>query len=337
MLGFLLLKRRHLMKLQRRELGALMAGLALSYASGSAWAQTFPIKPVRMVVPYPPGGATDAIARLISGKLATKWAQTLLVENRAGAGTTVAAEFVAKSAPDGYTLYETTATHTVSASLYPKLNYDPIGGFTPITLTATIPLVLVTANNVPARTLEELMKWIKAQPNGVSIASPGNGSVQHLTSELFKLKTGIKGVHIPYKGGSPMVNDLLGGQVNMAFVTLSEVAPHIKAGNIRAIALAHDKRMSFLPDIPTFAEQGMPGFISATWFGTFAPAGLPVELRDRIYRDIADVVALPDVTQALVGMGAEINNLNPQEFSKLINAENIRWAEAVKVSGARVD
>lgn len=325
------------MKFQRRILGALVTGLAFTCASGTAWAQPFPNKPIRMVVPYPPGGATDVIARLISTKLTAKWGQPMVVENRAGAGTTVGAEFVAKSAPDGYTLYETTATHTVSASLYPKLNYDPIGGFTPITLTATIPLVLVTANNVPARTLDELMKWIKAQPNGASIASPGNGSVQHLTSELFKLKTGIKGVHIPYKGGSPMVNDLLGGQVNMAFVTLSEVAPHIKAGKIRAIALAHDKRMSSLPDIPTFAEQGMPGFISATWFGTFAPAGLPVELRDRIYRDIAAIVAMPDVKQTLVDMGAEINNLDPQGFSKLINAENARWAEAVKVSGARVD
>lgn len=325
------------MKFQRRILGALVTGLAFTCVSGAAWAQPFPSKPIRMVVPYPPGGATDVIARLISTKLTSKWGQPMVVENRAGAGTTVAAEFVAKSAPDGYTLYETTATHTVSASLYPKLNYDPIGGFTPITLTATIPLVLVTANNVPVRTLDELMKWIKAQPNGVSIASPGNGSVQHLTSELFKLKTGIKGVHVPYKGGSPMVNDLLGGQVNMAFVTLSEVAPHIKAGKIRAIALAHDKRMSLLSDIPTFAEQGMPGFISATWFGTFAPAGLPFELRDRIYRDIAAIVEMPDVKQTLVDMGAEINNLGPQEFSKLINVENARWAEAVKVSGARVD
>lgn len=325
------------MNFRRPLLGAIAATLALACTSTPIWAQSFPNKPVRMVVPYPPGGATDVIGRLISEKLSSQWGQPVIVENRAGAGTTVGAEFVAKSPPDGYTLFETTATHTVSASLYPKLNYDPIRSFSPITLTATIPLVLVTANNVPVRTLDELVQWVKANPHGASIASPGNGSVQHLTSELFKIKTGIQGVHVPYKGGTPMVTDLLGGQVNMAFVTLSEVAAHIKAGKIRAIALAHDKRMPSMPDIPTFAEQGMPGFVSATWFGTLAPAHLPEELRQRIYRDIAAIVDMPDIQKKLVEMGAEVNNMGPENFSKLIQAEHARWAEAVKVSGAKVD
>ncbi|MBF5005174.1 tripartite tricarboxylate transporter substrate binding protein [Diaphorobacter sp. NR2-3-3-1] len=290
-----------------------------------------------MVVPYPPGGATDVIGRMIADKLATKWGQAVVVDNRAGAGTTVGAENVAKSAPDGYTLFETTATHTISASLYPKLNYDPIKDFTPITLTATIPLVLVTTPKVPARNLEELLKWIKAQPGGASMGSPGNGSVQHLTGELFKTRAGVNTVHVPYKGASPMITDLLGGQVDMAFATLSEVTSYIKAGKLQAIGLAHDKRMAAVPDVPTFNEQGMKGFVGATWFGTFAPAKLPVELRDRIYKDIQSIVATPDFTKKLEEMGAEVNNLAPQDFSKLIDAEAKRWAEAVKISGAKVE
>ncbi|WP_240939236.1 tripartite tricarboxylate transporter substrate binding protein [Diaphorobacter sp. HDW4A] len=328
------------MNTRRSSLRALLAALACTATLApvtSALAQSYPSKPVRMVVPYPPGGATDVIGRMIADKLGTKWGQAVVVDNRAGAGTTVGAENVAKSAPDGYTLFETTATHTISASLYPKLNYDPIKDFTPITLTATIPLVLVTTPKIPAKNLDELLKWIKAQPGGASMGSPGNGSVQHLTGELFKTKAGVNTVHVPYKGAAPMITDLLGGQVDMAFATLSEVTSYIKAGKLHAIGLAHDKRMSAVPDVSTFTEQGMKGFVGATWFGTFAPAKLPVELRDRIYKDIQAIVATPEITKKLEEMGAEVNNLAPQDFSKLIDAEAKRWAEAVKISGAKVE
>ena len=214
------------MTTRRASLRILLTAAACAGASltpALAQQSAYPTKAVRMVVPYPPGGATDVIGRLIADKLGTRWGQAVIVDNRAGAGTTVGAENVAKSAPDGYTLYETTATHTISASLYPKLSYDPIKDFTPITLTATIPLVLVTTPKIPAKNLDELVKWIKAQPGGASMGSPGNGSVQHLTGELFKTKAGVQTVHVPYKGASPMITDLLGGQVDMAFATLSEV------------------------------------------------------------------------------------------------------------------
>ena len=328
------------MNTRRSSLRVLLAALACTATLApvtSALAQSYPTKPVRMVVPYPPGGATDVIGRMIADKLGTQWGQAVIVDNRAGAGTTVGAENVAKSAPDGYTLFETTATHTISASLYPKLNYDPIKDFTPITLTATIPLVLVTGPKVPAKNLDELLKWIKSQPGGASIGSPGNGSVQHLTGELFKTKAGIHTVHVPYKGAAPMITDLLGGQVDMAFATLSEVTSYIKSGKLRAIGLAHDKRMSAVPDVPTFGEQGMKGFVGATWFGTFAPAKLPAELRDRITKDIQAIVATPEMTKKLEDMGAEVNNLGSQDFSKLIDAEAKRWGEAVKISGAKVE
>ena len=328
------------MNTRRSSLRVLLAALACTATLApvtSALAQSCPTKPVRMVVPYPPGGATDVIGRMIADKLGTKWGQAVIVDNRAGAGTTVGAENVAKSAPDGYTLFETTATHTISASLYPKLNYDPIKDFTPITLTATIPLVLVTGPKVPAKNLDELLKWIKSQPGGASIGSPGNGSVQHLTGELFKTKAGVNTVHVPYKGAAPMITDLLGGQVDMAFATLSEVTSYIKSGKLRAIGLAHDKRMSAVPDVPTFGEQGMKGFVGATWFGTFAPAKLPAELRDRITKDIQAIVATPEMTKKLEDMGAEVNNLGSHDFSKLIDAEAKRWAEAVKLSGAKVE
>ncbi|THU05557.1 tripartite tricarboxylate transporter substrate binding protein [Lampropedia puyangensis] len=300
-------------------------------------AQNFPDKTVKIIVPYAPGGATDIIARILSDELYRSWNTPVIVENRAGAGTTVGAEFVAKSPPNGYTLYETTATHTVTSSLYSNLSFDPVKDFTPITLTSTIPLVLVVANKVPANDLPSFLNWAKALPQGLSIGSPGTGSVQHLTSELFKQKTGIKGTNVPYRGGAPMVTDLVGNQLDAAFVTLSEVAPYISSGKVKAIALAHHQRMKSMPEIPTFDELGMKDFLAATWFGTFAPANMDPTLRDKIAADIQSVVALPGVTRKLEEMGGEVNNLGPIAFKALVEAEQKRWAEAVALSGAKID
>lgn len=325
------------MFLSRRQLISICGAPLLASTIGLVHAQAFPAKPIRLVVPYPAGGATDVIARMVSEKLATQWAQPVIVENRAGAGATVGAEVVAKSAPDGYTLFETTSAHTISASLYRKLSYDPIKDFSAITLISTVPLVLVTAPTVPAKNLKELIAWAKSQPQGVTVASTGNGTAQHLTAELFKKRTGIQTVHVPYKGDSPMITDLLGGQVEMTFATLSAVLPHIKAGKLNAIALAHGRRMSALPEVPTFAESDMPNFEAATWFGIFAPAGLPSQLRERIYKDISAIVATPAMTQKLVEMGGEVNNYSPAQFDAFIRKETARWAEAVRISGARVD
>lgn len=323
------------MSLSRRSLGLLGA---FAPALAPAWAQqNFPGRPVRMIVPYPAGGATDVIARLISEKLAARWGQPVVVENRAGAGATVGAAFVAQQPADGHTLFETTSAHTISASLYRSLPYHPIRDFTAITLTATVPLVMVANKAIPARTPAEFVAWAKAQPRGVSVASTGNGTAQHLTAELFKGRTGVNAEHVPYRGDAPMITDLLSGTVQFAFATLSAVLPHIRDGGLTALALAHARRMGALPDTPTFAEAGMPDFEAATWFGTFAPAGLPEEIREGIAREIAAIVADPAMTRRLVEMGAEVNNLGPRDFDAFIARETARWAEAVRLSGARIN
>lgn len=302
----------------------------------AAAAQNYPTKAVSLVVPYPAGGATDVIARMVADKLTQTWGQPVVVSNKPGAGTLIAAEFVARAPGDGYTLYMTTAAHTISANLYKKIPYDPIKDFTPITLTSTIPLVLVTNPSVPVKNLSELIAKAKADP-GMSFASTGNGTPQHLTMELFKAKNKLTLTHVPYKGDAPMLTDLIGGQVPMAFVTLSAALPHIKAGKLKAVALAHSKRVDAIPSVPTFTEAGMPGFVSATWFGLFGPGTMSPELTNRIYQDVAKIVAMPEFTAKLKDMGGDVDNSTPQAFQAHIQAEMKRWAEAVRLSGAQVD
>ena len=273
---------------------------------------------------------------MVAEKLTQSWGQPVIVNNKPGAGTVIAAEMVARSPGDGYTLYMTTAAHTISASLYRKLTYDPIKDFAPITLTSTIPLVLVTNSSLPVKTLAELIAYAKSHP-GTSFASPGNGTPQHLTGELFKAQNKLDLVHVPYRGDAPMLTDLIGGQVPMAFVTLSAALSHIKAGKLKGIALAHTKRVDAIADIPTFAQAGMPGFTAATWFGMLAPASLPVSLQNKIYQDVAKIVANPEFTARLIDMGGEVDNTTPQAFQALIAGESKRWAEAVRLSGAQAD
>lgn len=322
---------------KRNGIAGVLIAMGLALGAGAALAAGYPDKPVTLVVPYPPGGATDVIARLIAEKLPAAWGQQVIINNRPGAGTTVAAEAVARSPGDGYTLYMTTAAHTISASLYKKLNYDPLKDFAPLTLTSTIPLVLVTAPSLPVKNLDELIAYAKAAPDGLSMASTGNGTPQHLTGELFKAKAGIKLVHVPYRGDAPMLTDLIGGQVQMAFVTLSAALPHIQSGKLNAIALAHPRRVDAIAKVPTMAEAGMKGFEAATWFGLFAPSSMPDDLRQKIYQDVSKVVATPEMTRKLQDMGGEVNNSSPQQFQAFINEEARRWAEGVKLSGAQID
>jgi tripartite-type tricarboxylate transporter receptor subunit TctC len=296
----------------------------------------FPEKPVNLLVPYPAGGATDVIARMIADKLTQAWGQPVIVNNKPGAGTLIAAESVARAPGDGYTLYMTTAAHTISGSLYKKIPYDPVKDFAPITLTSTIPLVLVTTPSLPVKTLPELIARAKADA-GMAFASTGNGTPQHLSMELFKARNQLTLSHVPYKGDAPMLTDLIGGQVPMAFVTLSAAMPHIKAGKLRAIALAHTKRVDGIASVPTFAEAGMPDFTAATWFGLFAPASISPELVGRIHADVSKIVAVPEFTARLREMGGEVDNSTPKAFEALIESETRRWAEAVRLSGAQVD
>lgn len=306
------------------------------FSSGQVSAQNFPNKPVTIVVPYPAGGATDVIARMVAQKVSVSWGQPVIVNNRPGAGTVIAAESVAKSAGDGYTLYMTTAAHTISASLYKKLPYAPIKDFAPVTLTSVIPLVLVTATSVPVKTLPELIQYLKANP-GTSYASTGNGTPQHLTGALFKEKNKVNIMHVPYKGDAPMITDLIGNQVHMAFVTLSAALPHIKSGKLRAIALAHSKRVDVIADIPTFAEAGFPNFEAATWFGLLAPSSIDESLKRKIYEDVSRAVASKDLSDRLKEMGGEVSNTTPEKFREFIQAEAKTWAEAVQLSNAQID
>jgi tripartite-type tricarboxylate transporter receptor subunit TctC len=321
-----------------QRVAGLLAGVGMLCALGAAAEseQSYPSKPVNIVVPYAAGGATDVIARLIGEKLGAVWKQPVVVVNRPGAGTVLGAGQVAKLPGDGYTLYMTTAAHTISASLYKSLPYDPLKDFAPINLASVVPLVLVVSPTVPARDLPELLALARAKP-GMTYASPGNGSPQHLTGALLKAKANVELTHVPYKGDAPMLTDLMAGQVQMAFVTLSSALPPLKAGKIRAIALAHSKRAQALPDVPTFAQAGMPGFQAATWFGLFSPASMPASLQQKINQDVSRVVAQPDLSARLVEMGGDVTNAGPREFAAFIRTETKNWAEAVRVSGAQVD
>lgn len=318
---------------------AVLTALALcaSVLPAQVLAAEFPQKAVTLVVPYPAGGATDVIARLLAEKLPAVWGQQVIVSNRPGAGTTVAAEAIARAPGDGYLLYMTTAAHTISASLYTKLNYDPLKDFAPIALISTIPLVLVTTVTLPVDTVSDLVAYAKAQKNGLSMASTGNGTPQHLTGELFKAKTGVPLVHVPYKGDAPMLTDLIGGQVHVAFVTLSAALPYIKSGKLRALALAHPTRTQALDKVPTMTEAGIVDFNAATWFGLFGPGSMPQALRQKIYQDVQRIVADPGMQQRLLEMGGQINNSSPEAFQKVIDTEVKNWAQAVTLSGARVD
>jgi tripartite-type tricarboxylate transporter receptor subunit TctC len=230
----------------------------------------------------------------------------------------------------------TTAAHTISASLYAKLPYDPVKDFAPINLVSIAPLVLVVNPSVPAKNLTELLAQARTTP-GMTYGSPGSGSPQHLTGALFQAKTKLELTHVPYKGDAPMLNDLVGGQVQMAFITLSSALPYIKSGRVRAIAVAHDTRVATLPDVPTFAQAGMPGFQGGTWFGLFAPASMPAALQQKIYQDVSRVVSLSDMREKIVEMGGEVTNMAPKDFATFIRGEMKKWAEAVQLSGAKVD
>lgn len=313
---------------------ALLVGAGFSALTA---AQNFPEKSVTLVVPYPAGGATDVIGRMVAEKLPAQWKQPVIVTNRPGAGTTVAAESVARAPGDGYTLYITTAAHTISASLYGKLKYDPIKDFAPITLISTIPLVMVANPSLPVNSLADLIQYAKAQKNGLTMASPGNGTPQHLAGELFKAKTGTPLTHVPYKGDTPMLTDLLGGQVQVAFVTLSAALPYINSGKLKPIALAHPTRVAAIPAVPTMAEAGVPDFTAATWFGIYGPGTMSDALSQKISADIQKIVADPAMVQRLQEMGGEVNNSSPEAFQKVIASEVKNWSEAVRLSGARVD
>ena len=317
-----------------------VAIVAVLAAAGGALAQApaYPSKPIRLVVPFPPGGATDILAREVAQKLTEAWGQSVVVDNRPGAGGNIGAELVARAAPDGYTLLMgTVGTHAINASLYAKLPYDHVKDFAPVILVAGVPNVLVVNPALPVNTVAELIAYAKANPGKLNFASSGNGTSIHLSGELFKVMAGVQMTHVPYKGSAPAVADLISGQVQLMFDNLPPSLPQIKAGKLRALAVTSATRAPALPDVPTIAEAGLPGFEASSWFGVLAPAGTPPAIVARLNAEIAKWLASPEAREKLSKQGANAAGGSPEDFAKHIAAETTKWAKVVKDSGAKVD
>jgi tripartite-type tricarboxylate transporter receptor subunit TctC len=322
------------MKLLRYLASTLLVCLPLAAA---AQASDFPNKAIRLVVPFPPGGATDAAARLVAVKMSEHWGQPVLVDNRAGAGGNVGSDLVAKSPADGYTLVMgVTGSHAINTSLYSRMPYDPVTDFVAISQVAVVPNVLVVHPSVPAKNLAELMALAKKEPGKLNYASLGNGTAAHLGMEMLKSEAGVDITHVPYKGSAPAVSDLLGGQVQMMVDGLPSALPHVKAGKLRAIALTSLRRSPSLPDLPTISET-YPGFYADAWSGLFAPKGTPQPVVDKLSAEVQRILKLPDVREKLAALGAEPVGSTQAEFAAHVKKEIDKWAKVVKTSGAKVD
>jgi tripartite-type tricarboxylate transporter receptor subunit TctC len=308
--------------------------------AGGAMAQApYPNKPVRFIVPYPPGSGTDIVARMLGQKLAEGWGQQVTVDNRPGAGAIVGVEAVAKAVPDGYTIgIADNGPLAINPALYPKLPYNPARDFTPITLVANLPFILVVHPSVPANSVAELVALAKAKPGQLNYASVGNGSAVHLATELLKTRAGIDLVHVPYKGSAPALTGVLGGETSLMFVNLLSSMPMVKAGKLRALATGTPKRLTAMPDLPTVAEAGVPGYEFLAWFGVVAPAGLPRPVAERLTQDLRRIIALPEIRERMVQQGGlEPVGGTAEAFAAMIPREIEHWGRLVRETGARVD
>jgi tripartite-type tricarboxylate transporter receptor subunit TctC len=290
------------------------------------------------VVPFPPGGPLDAVGRAIAQKLTEAWGQSVVVDNRPGAGGNIGADVVAKSPPDGYTVVMgALSTHAVNPSLYPTMPYDAVKDFAPITLVAVTPNVLVVNPSLPVNSVQELVAYAKARPGKLSFGSGSNGSAGHLAGELFKVDAGVDMVHIPFKGGAPATQALLAGDTQLMFDNLANAMPQVKAGKLRALAVTTAQRSKLAPELPTMAEAGLRGFDISTWFGLLAPAGTPPDVIARWNADVTRILEAPDMRERLAGQGAEAAPTTPAAFAQFIAAELAKYARIVKASGAKVD
>ena len=316
---------------------AVAALSALALLAGGAAAQSYPSRPVRVIVPFAPGGATDIIARHVAQKLSERWGQSVVVENKPGAGTTIGNAEVAKAKPDGYTFLFAPTPFVISQVVYPTLPYDPQKDFAPVSLLATSPFILVVNAAFPAKSTAELVAIAKAKPGTVTFASAGNGTVPHLAGELFRLRAGVDLVHVPYKGGGPAIVDLVSGQVPMMFATPIEVSQHVQSGKLRVLGTTSLARLAAMPDVPTLSESGYPDFEVLSFFGVLAPAGTPPDIVQRVASDLAAVMELPDVRERFAQQSAEARVLGPAPFAAFLARERDKWADIVKRSGAKVD
>ena len=322
--------------MNKRSFVVLLAASALASLTCGAGAQTYPSKPIRMVVPFAAGGPTDVYARTVGQELTKLLGQPVIVDNRPGAGGNLGADLVAKSPPDGYNVVlGAVGAFAVNMTLYPKMPYDVLRDFAPVSLVAIVPMVLVVNPGVPVKTPKELVELAKSKPGTLSYGSAGNGTSIHMSAEMFKAMTGIDMAHVPYKGAAPAMTDLIGGQVQLMFADATSVIPHVKSGKVRAVAAT--KHVEAMPEVPTFAQSGFPSYDPTVWYGVFAPAGTPRDVVLKLNAGIAKSLQARDVRERLIGLGAQPTSSTPEEFTEFVRAEIPRWGKVVKSSGATVD
>lgn len=310
----------------------------LAFGAMAATAQTYPTRAVRLIIPFSAGGAADVPGRILAQRLTESFKQQMVVENRPGAGSTIGAEAAAKAQPDGYTLFLISNTHFVSAALHKKLSYDALNDYTPISQITNAPNVLVVHPSLPAKSIKEIIALAKARPNQIDYASSGNGSTQHLTGALFTRMAGIQMTHVPYRGSGPATTDLLAGQVTVGFPGIAGMLPHIKAGKLRALGVTSAKRSLELPDVPTIAEAGVPGYAMVAWFGIAAPKGMARDLQMRLHGDLLRILKNVDFQKSFLALGHEIAYQDPPEkFYDFMKVEAAKWARVVQESGAKVE
>ena len=315
--------------------GLIVAG-ALA-APAAAWAETYPDKPIRFVVPYPPGGGTDVIARIVQERFQHALGQPIIIENRSGAAGSIGTDVVAKSAPDGYTVLFTLSSHTINPAIYPKLPFNTVRDFEPVGMVASLPQILVANPQLPVNNVAELIALAKAKPDSLAFASVGNGSPGHLAGELFKLRAGVQMTHVPYRGGGPAVTDVMGGPVPLLWVSIPAAAQFVKTGKLKALAVSTLKRSAAFPDVPTMQEAGVADFEVDSWYAMFVPAKTPRAVIDKLNQALNAIITLPAVREKLLQQGSEGVGGTPQALARIVDAELPRWAKLAKEASIRAD
>jgi tripartite-type tricarboxylate transporter receptor subunit TctC len=318
-------------------LSVLACAGTLAQAASTGSGQAYPSRPIRIVVPYTPGGFTDVTTRIVSVELSKAVGQSVIIDNRPGANSIVGVEIVAKSNPDGYTIAAIIPAHAANQTLYPKLPYHSVNSFAPVSLAASAPLILCVTNSLPARSVKELVALAKSRPGKLSFASSGVGASAHLSMELLMMMTGISMVHVPYKGTAPALVDLTSGQVQVMFDVPSSMLPHAKAGRIRALAMASEKRYSAAPELPTISESAVPGYASGSWVGFIAPTGAPREAVARLGKEIMNIVKRPDVRERFIEIGIEPVGNSPAEFTAFLKNEVSKWEKVIRTANVKIE